>query len=63
MTGDEAAGLLKGVTIAVIGPVTEKAVLKAGLKVDIMPKEATIDAMVQAIIDWTKKDQKSKINI
>jgi len=61
MTGDEAAGLLKGVTIAVIGPVTEKAVLKAGLKVDIMPKEATIDAMVQAIIDQTTKDQRSKI--
>ncbi|UCD34283.1 MAG: uroporphyrinogen-III C-methyltransferase [Nitrospiraceae bacterium] len=50
ITGDEAASLLKEVTIAVIGPVTEKAVLKAGLKVDIMPEEATIDAMVQEII-------------
>ena len=58
MTGDEAAGLLKDVTIAVIGPVTEKAVLKAGLKADIMPKEATIDAMVQEIIDWTKINKK-----
>ena len=61
MTGDEASSLLKGVTIAVIGPVTEKAVLKAGLKVDIMPKEATIDAMVQAIIEQITKDQRSKI--
>ena len=60
MTGDEAAALLKGVTIAVIGPVTEKAVLRAGLKVDIMPKEATIESMVQAIIDWTNKNKNKK---
>lgn len=44
--------LLKGVAIAVIGPITAKAVKKAGLKVDIMPKEATIDSMVKEIIKW-----------
>ncbi|MBI4680282.1 MAG: uroporphyrinogen-III synthase [Nitrospirae bacterium] len=50
--GEDAYGLLKGIAIAVIGPVTAKAVQKAGLMVDIMPKEATIEAMVKAIIEW-----------
>lgn len=53
--GEDAIGLLKDVTIAVIGPVTAKAVEKAGLKVDIMPKEATVDAMVDAIKEKTAK--------
>src|SRR4030067_1616401 len=46
--------LLKGVTIAVIGPVTARAVEKAGLRVNIMPEQATIEAMVQEIIEWLK---------
>jgi uroporphyrinogen III methyltransferase/synthase len=48
--GQDALELLKGVSIAVIGPVTAKAVEKAGLKVEIMPEEATIEAMVEEII-------------
>jgi uroporphyrinogen III methyltransferase/synthase len=55
ITGEDAEGLLKDVAIAVIGPVTAKAIEKAGLKVSIMPKEATIDAMVNEIIEWAKK--------
>ncbi len=55
--GKDADELLKGVTIAVIGPVTAKAVEKAGLKVDIMPKEATIEAMVLKIIEWISGGQ------
>jgi len=54
----DADQLLRGVTIAVIGPVTAKAVQKAGLKVHIMPEEATIEAMVEAIIAWVKKQNK-----
>lgn len=46
---EDAHKLLEGVTIAAIGPVTEKAIEKAGLKVDIMPERATIEAMVEAI--------------
>ena len=57
MTGKDAASLLKDVAIAVIGPVTAKAVEKAGLNVTIMPKEATIDAMVQAIISWVSRNK------
>jgi uroporphyrinogen III methyltransferase/synthase len=52
--GDEALDLLRDVTIAVIGPVTAKAVEKAGLSVDIMPSEATIRAMVKEIISWAQ---------
>lgn len=50
--GEKADALLKGVAIAVIGPVTAKAIVKAGLKVDIMPKQATIEALVKEIIKW-----------
>jgi uroporphyrinogen III methyltransferase/synthase len=46
------------VAIAVIGPVTAKAIEKAGLKVDIMPKEATIEALVEEIINWAIKWRK-----
>lgn len=46
--------LLKGVAIAVIGPVTATAVKEAGLTVNIMPKQATIEAMVKEIIKWVK---------
>ncbi|MBI4825761.1 MAG: uroporphyrinogen-III C-methyltransferase [Nitrospirae bacterium] len=52
MVGDDAESLLDGVAIAVIGPVTARAVEKAGLKVSIMPKEATVEAMVNEIIKW-----------
>jgi uroporphyrinogen III methyltransferase/synthase len=47
--GNDALPFLQAVSIAVIGPVTAKAVEKAGLKVDIMPQEPTIEAMVTAI--------------
>lgn len=50
MIGSDAYELLRGVSIAAIGPVTAKAVEKAGLKVDIMPEESTIEAMVEEII-------------
>ena len=53
--GDDADGLLRNVAIAVIGPVTAQAIEKAGLKVDIMPKEATVEAMVEEIRQWAVK--------
>jgi len=54
IAGEDSDSMLKDVAIAVIGPVTAKAVEKAGLKVSIMPKEATIEAMVYEIIEWGK---------
>ncbi len=53
--GDDADDLLKNVAIAVIGPVTAKAAETAGLQVHIMPKEATIEAMVEEIKRWALK--------
>ncbi len=50
--GSEADELLRGVTIAAIGPVTRKAIEKAGLRVAIMPSEATVEAMAGAIKDY-----------
>ena len=42
---------LKGVSIAVIGPVTARAVEKAGFRVDIMPQEATVEALASEIVN------------
>ncbi|MBA4371539.1 MAG: uroporphyrinogen-III C-methyltransferase [Thermodesulfovibrio sp.] len=53
--GRDADELLKRVAIAVIGPVTARAVEKAGLKVSIMPEEATVEAMVNSIRVWALK--------
>jgi uroporphyrinogen III methyltransferase/synthase len=50
---DEPPGeLFGGVAIAVIGPVTAKRVEASGLTVDIMPEEATVEALACAIRDW-----------
>ncbi len=53
--GEEADTLLKDVAIAVIGPVTAKVIENAGHKVDIMPDEATVEALVEAIKKWAIK--------
>jgi uroporphyrinogen III methyltransferase / synthase len=52
---EDADGLLKGVAIAAIGPVTARAIERAGLKVQIMPQEATIEALVEEIRIWATK--------
>ena len=56
--GEDADEFLKDMTIAVIGPVTKKAVEKTGLKVHIMPKTATIEAMTEEIIKWVTKTKR-----
>ncbi len=56
--GEDSDELLRDVAIAVIGPVTAKAVEKAGLKVSIMPETATIEAMVGDIIKWATGQKK-----
>ncbi len=57
MMGADALPFLKHVAIAVIGPVTRKTVERKGLKVEIVPKEATIAAMVEEIIKWATNRQ------
>ena len=46
----ELLGLLEGVKIAAIGPITAKTVTDNGLKVDIQPEKYTLDDLVQAIV-------------
>lgn len=52
--GDAAMDYLRHVAIAVIGPVTKKAIEGKGLRVDIMPEKSTVDAMVGEIIQWAE---------
>lgn len=49
--GEDSHKFFSAMKIAAIGPVTKKAIEKAGLKVDIMPESATIEAMVEAVIN------------
>jgi uroporphyrinogen III methyltransferase/synthase len=59
--GEDVEKLLKGVAIAVIGPVTAKAIKKAGLRVDIMPRDSTIDEMVAEIMKWALGQHERRI--
>jgi uroporphyrinogen III methyltransferase/synthase len=47
--------LVNGVAVACIGPVTAKTTEELGMKVDIMPKEYTIPALVDAMVEYFKK--------
>ncbi len=60
IVGRDALPLLERITIAAIGPVTKSAIEKSGLKVHILPKVATISAMVDEIIKWAAKKVSSE---
>jgi uroporphyrinogen III methyltransferase/synthase len=47
--------LLDGVVVACIGPVTAKTAEAYGMNIDIMPKEYTIPALVEAMAEYFKK--------
>jgi uroporphyrinogen III methyltransferase/synthase len=47
--------LIDGVSVACIGPVTAKTAEEYGMKIDIMPKEYTIPAFVDAMVEYFKK--------
>jgi uroporphyrinogen III methyltransferase/synthase len=47
--------LTSGVTVACIGPVTAKTAEEYGMKPDIMPKDYTIPAFVDAMVEYFKK--------
>jgi uroporphyrinogen III methyltransferase/synthase len=55
IVGRDALPFLKEIAIAAIGPVTKKTIEKSGLKVHILPKEATVSAMVDEIIKWAAR--------
>ncbi len=49
LAGEELQGKLKDVAIACIGPVTAKTAEKAGLKVDVMAEEYTVEGLITAL--------------
>jgi len=49
--------VLKGAVIACIGPVTAKTADEFGIKTDIMPKDYTIPALVEAMVEYFKNKQ------
>ncbi len=59
LRGVDLKGILKGVVIACIGPITSMSARKYGLNVHIQPKEYTISGLTQAITRYfTKKGTK-----
>jgi len=51
----EYKSLLDGVVVACIGPVTAKTAEEYGMRTDIMPKEYTIPAFVDEMVNFFKK--------
>ncbi len=51
-SAEELKGLLKGVKITAIGPVTAKTIIDNGLRVDVQPETFTIPDMVDAIVRY-----------
>lgn len=58
----ELQGLLEGVRVACIGPVTADTVRDGGIKVDIMPKAATVPMMVKAISGFFSRKKQFNSN-
>lgn len=51
-------GLLKGVKVACIGPITSKTAREMGLHVDVVAKEYTIPGLVQALEEFYAKERR-----
>ena len=49
---DQVKRLIEKVAVACIGPITARTAEKHGLKVSIMPKDYTIEALVNAIMEY-----------
>jgi len=49
---DDLKKLLRGITIACIGPITAQTATKWGMRVQIQPKEYTIAALTDAIVEY-----------
>ncbi len=48
--------LFDHMNIAVIGPVTARAIEESGYEIDVLPKESTIEALVEAMIHHTSTE-------
>lgn len=56
---DTLAELLKGITVASIGPITAEKAKELGIETDIMPDEYTIEGMIREIVRYYKEQKKS----
>lgn len=56
MSGDSPLELLRGSTVACIGPLTAETAREAGLNVSVMAEEATIESLVEALCEWNKDE-------
>jgi hydroxymethylbilane synthase len=52
--GEDVNDLLDGVAVACIGPITQKTAEEKGIRVDIVPREYTVEGLTQAIVDYFK---------
>lgn len=52
LKGEDLKSLLQGVLIACIGPVTSEIAKQWGMKVQIQPREYTIEGLTKAIVDY-----------
>lgn len=55
---EDPVAALGGAEIACIGPVTAKTAEEAGLRVGTLAQEATIDSLVEALLDWKEHTSK-----
>ena len=46
--------LISGITVASIGPITAEKARSLGMETTVMPKEYTIPALVEALVDYFK---------
>ena len=52
LAGEGGREALESMTIAAIGPVSAQVIENEGFVVNIMPEEATIEALEDAILNW-----------
>ena len=57
IVGEGASGYLKGVCVASIGPVTAKTCEEMGVAVSVVPKDYTVDALLESLATYFKKER------
>ncbi len=57
IVGEGAPGYLQGVCVASIGPVTAKTCEEVGVAVSVVPKDYTVDALLESLAVYFKKEK------
>lgn len=50
--GENVAGLLADVTVACIGPITQKTAEEMGIRVDVIPRDYTTSGLTEAVVEY-----------